>query len=306
MDMKSTVDENQAPAIEFRHVCLSFEDRCVLRDISFRLERGQMIAITGASGSGKSVLLHLAMGLIRPDEGQIFVAGREIEHMSEDELLAIRGGLMGMVFQEDSLFTGLSVYENTAYRLSEHGWKDEDAEPAVREALSFVGLEEDADRLPEELSGGMKRRLEFARAIIGWPEIMLFDEPTQELDPVNGEQILNLILRARDLHNISSLFVTKQLFEIAYLAEHRMTKENDEIVVHEIDEADGTNVLVIMLKEGEIVFNGTPAEFASSTKKDVTYLTHAENGTVISDLYIADPWDKKRRALLTEEILGED
>ena len=125
---------------------------------------------------------------------------------------------MGMVFQEDSLFTGLSVYENAAYRLEEHGWSEEEIERAVREALRFVGLDGEENKFPEELSGGMKRRLEIARALIGWPRIMLFDEPTMSLDPIVAFKVLDLIIRARDMKQISSLYVTKKTHEIPYLA----------------------------------------------------------------------------------------
>jgi len=144
---------SKLPAIEFRNVYLSFDDRTVLNDISFTLNEGEMVLLTGVSGSGKSVLLRLAMGLLKPDSGQIFVEGREIEKLDESELLAIRGGLMGMVFQEDSLFTGLPVYENAAYRLEEHHWSEEDIERAVSEVLKFVGLEGEEEKFPEELSG---------------------------------------------------------------------------------------------------------------------------------------------------------
>ena len=168
---------SEPAAIEFRHVSISFDDHRALDDISFRLERGRMICITGVSGSGMSVLLRLAAGLLRPDEGQIFIEGREIEVLDEQDLLALRSASMGIVFQESSLFTGMSVYDNAAYRLDEHGWPEADMDRAVREILSFVGLEEDIDKLPGELSIGMRRRLEFARALVGWPKIMLFAEP---------------------------------------------------------------------------------------------------------------------------------
>ena len=139
-------------AIEFRDVSLSFDDQPVLIDINFTLARGEMIFLTGVSGSGKSVLMRLAIGLLKPDSGQIFIDGKEIENLDESELLAIRGGLMGMVFQEDSLFTGLSVYDNVAYRLTEHGWSEKDIEKAVGEVLRFVGLEGEEEKIPEELS----------------------------------------------------------------------------------------------------------------------------------------------------------
>src|SRR5215212_11216982 len=206
------------PAIEFRNVFLSFDDQVVLSDISFSLDHGEMIFLTGTSGSGKSVLLRLAMDLIKPDAGQILIEGKEIQGLDESELIAIRGGLMGMVFQEDSLFTGLPVYENAAYRLEEHGWSEDEIGKAVSEVLRFVGLDGEEAKFPEELSGGMKRRLEIARALIGWPRIMLFDEPTMSLDPLAALKVLDLVIRARDINNISSLYVTKKIHEINYLA----------------------------------------------------------------------------------------
>ena len=154
----------ESPAVEFRRVSISFDDRRALDDISFSLERGQMICITGVSGSGKSLLLRMASGLLAPDEGDVLIEGCTIGGMGEQALLALRSATMGIVFQEQSLFTGMTVYENTAYRLVEHGWPDEDTQRAVKEILSFVGLEQEADKLPEELSIGMGRRLEFARA----------------------------------------------------------------------------------------------------------------------------------------------
>src|SRR6185503_17429949 len=221
------MSDTKPPAIEFRNVYLSFDDRTVLNDISFKLAEGEMILVTGISGSGKSVLLRLAMSLLRPDSGQIFVEGREIEKLEESELLAIRGGLMGMVFQEDSLFTGLPVYENAAYRLEEHAWSEEEIERAVSEVLRFVGLDGEEEKFPEELSGGMKRRLEIARALIGWPRIMLFDEPAMGLDPLAALKVLDLIIRARDVNHISSLYVTKKTHEIDYLAHFRAELDSD-------------------------------------------------------------------------------
>lgn len=303
MSLEKTKTQSETPAIEFRHVSLSFNQKRVLDDISFRLERGQMIFLTGASGSGKSVLLHLAVGLIKPDEGQIFIEGREIEKLDEKELLAIRGGSMGMVFQEDALFTGLSAYDNTAYRLAEHGWAEEDIERTVREVLRFVGLGDDAEKFPEELSGGMKRRLEIARALVGWPSIMLFDEPTSGIDPVTAVQILDLVIRARDVHQMSSLYVTKRLYEIPYLATHYAAQADAAATV--VREAEGQKQMpdtkVMLLEDGKLAFTGSPEEFINSNLPAVTYLTQAENGTEFSDYYAQDPWDKSR--IPKEEIL---
>jgi phospholipid/cholesterol/gamma-HCH transport system ATP-binding protein len=258
-----------------------------------------MIIITGASDSGKSVLLHLAIGLLRPDSGQIFVAGREIEVLDEDELLAIRGGQMGMVFQDEALFTGLSVYDNAAYRLSEHGWSEADTERAVREVLRFVGLEADADKFPEELSGGMRRRLEFARAFIGYPSIMLYDEPTSGLDPLTATQILDLIIRARDLHGTSSILVTKRLDQIPYLFTSRAANDaQGGTVICEADEREQKRTYVMLLDEGRIAFSGSYAEFAASTLPAVAHLAHPEPSVHASVRYSPDPWTRKPKIRL--------
>ena len=285
----------EAPAVEFRHVSLSFDGKPALRDVSFRLRRGQMICVTGASGSGKSVLLRLAIGFLKPDAGQIFVGGREIEALEEDELLDIRGRLLCFVPQEESLFTGLTVYENAAYRLAERRRPAEEIDAAVREALHFVGLEEDDDKLPEELSGGMKRRLEIARAFVGWPPIMLFDEPTSGLDPLNEGQVLDLIIRARDLRGISSLLVTKQLHQIPYLAKHQAVEGAGGVEVREATGMDAPDVLVLFLHEGGVAFFGTPDEFSECAAPAVTYLTKASADAPHTPSSVADPWGRKRR-----------
>jgi phospholipid/cholesterol/gamma-HCH transport system ATP-binding protein len=265
------------PAIEFDHVWLSFGEAQVLRDVSFRLDRGQMIFVTGNSGSGKSVLLRLAIGLLHPDSGRIFIEGREIEKLDEEQLLVIRGGQMGLVFQEDALFSGMSTYDNTAYRLIERGCPEDETDRSVREILRFVGLEDAAEKIPEELSGGMKRRLEIARALVGWPSIMLFDEPTSGLDPINAKHILNLIIRARDLHGISSLCVTKQLHEIPYLATHRAFQDATGTVrIRAENTRVGPPTRVLVLDQGTVAFVGTAEEFEHSGLPAVMQLTHPE------------------------------
>lgn len=283
---------SEQPAIEFRNVSINFDDKRVLDDISFRLERGQMICITGVSGSGKSVMLRAASGLLAPDEGEVFVEGRAIGGLDEQELLALRSATMGVLFQEQSLFTGMSVYDNTAYRLDEHGWAEADTERAVGEILKFVGLEEDMDKLPEELSVGMGRRLEFARALVGWPEIMLFDEATSGLDPINARAMLDLVIRARDIHHISSLCVTKELHEIPYLASHSAVQhESGTISIQKIEGGGAASQMrVIVLEDGRAVFVGAPAEFGSTDLPAVTRMTHPGSSAPPTDSYIADPW----------------
>jgi phospholipid/cholesterol/gamma-HCH transport system ATP-binding protein len=225
--MNSPIPDNttETPVIEFKNVSLSFDGVPALKCVSFKLKRGQVIIISGASRSGKTVLLHLAIGLLQPDEGEVLINGRDLRSLQETELLQLRGTSMGIVFQEDTLFTGLTVYDNTAFRLSEHEMPEEDIDVLVREILHFVGLDKDMEKIPEELSIGMRRRLEIARALVGWPSIMLFDEPTSGLDPINSRQILDLVIRARDIHGISSLHVTKEIHEIPYLSHHCAEEE---------------------------------------------------------------------------------
>jgi phospholipid/cholesterol/gamma-HCH transport system ATP-binding protein len=286
---------NDTPAIEFRHVSISFDELRVLRDVSFELEPNEMLFITGASGSGKSVLVRLAMGMLRPDEGQVIVEGREITALEEDEMLTIRSELMGMVFQEEALFTSLNVYENAAYRLVEHKWPEEKVDSAVREILRFVGLDNDMEKPVFELSGGMKRRLELARAMIGWPPIMLFDEPTTGLDPINARQVRDLIIHARDLRQMSSLFVTKAMNEIEYLTTHYARR--DEVGNISVLEATGRKLQtrVLVLDEGKIAFLGGPAEFLSSALPAITELTHPQASARDPNFHTADPWSRKRK-----------
>lgn len=295
----NTDPNTQIPAIEFRNVFLSFDDHLVLNNVSFTLNQGEMILLTGVSGSGKSVLLRLAIGLLRPDSGQIFVEGTEIEKLDEDELIDLRGGLMGMVFQEDSLFTGLPVYENAAYRLEEHGWSQEEIDRAVAEVLRFVGLEGEESKFPEELSGGMKRRLEIARALIGWPRIMLFDEPTMSLDPLAAIKVLDLIIRARDINQISSLYVTKKIHEIQYLANFRAELAGSDIKIMEAPPTSLPGTKVIVLEDGGIAFAGSATEFAESDLKAIRELLTLDHHNHSRDPHFTDPWDKRRRPLET-------
>lgn len=285
----------QMPAIEFRNVSLSFGDNVALKNVSFILHHGEMILLTGVSGSGKSVLLRLAIGLLRPDSGQILIEGKAIQELDESELIDLRGGLMGIVFQEDSLFTGLPVYENAAYRLEEHGWSEDEIERAVAEVLRFVGLEGEENKFPEELSGGMKRRLEIARALIGWPRIMLFDEPTMSLDPLAAAKVLDLVIRARDINQISSLYVTKKIHEIFYLANYRAeTLSNREIKIVEAPSTNLPMTRVIVLDNGTVAFDGPAAEFATSELKAIQDLAITDGHDHSREPYFADPWDKRR------------
>ncbi len=288
------MNQTQTPAIEFRNVSISFDEVRALQQISFTLPPGEMLCITGDSSSGKSVLLKLAIGFLRPDEGEVLINGQDITKLEEPELLVLRRETMGMVFQENALFTGQSVFENAAYRLTDREWPEAEVERNVVEVLTFVGLQDELEKQAEELSGGMKRRLELARALIGWPPIMLFDEPTAGLDPLNARQVLDLIIRARDLHHSSSLFVTKALHEIPYLATHQARADQHGGQVMKID-GQVSQIHVMLLEAGRMAFFGSPREFEQSNLPAVQHLLHPVTEAIHGELDVPDPWQQNRK-----------
>jgi phospholipid/cholesterol/gamma-HCH transport system ATP-binding protein len=286
--------------IEFRNVTIRFDDRVVLDRISFRLDEGEMICVTGDSQSGKSVLLRLAIGFLSPDEGEVWIDGQPLAEMTEAEQLALRRDRMGMVFQENALFTGKTVFENAAYRLIDQHRGPEQIEKAVLEVLTFVGLHTDLEKPAEELSGGMKRRLEFARALIGWPSIMLFDEPTSGLDPINARSVLDLVLRARDLQRITSLFVTKSMHEIPYLGGHRARLDVEgqvriEPVSPDLPGEWPVPMRVLVLEAGRMAFFGSVADFRRSDVPAVRHLLQPVSQDAHDHFECADPWEQNRK-----------
>src|SRR5215471_11185056 len=218
------VPHPSAPAIVFDDAHLTFEENEVLRGVSFHLPIGETKALFGVAGSGKSTILKLALGLLPPDSGRITVLGNEVTQMPEQELFPLRGRL-GMVFQESALFDSLTVRENVAYRLTEeHGIFDDEIDQRVRESLRFVELEHTLDLFPSELSGGMRRRVAIARAIITQPELLFYDSPTGGLDPVTSTTIVELIVKQRDVYRTSSLLVTHRLQDAFTLATHEFDR----------------------------------------------------------------------------------
>jgi phospholipid/cholesterol/gamma-HCH transport system ATP-binding protein len=253
--------------IEFRSVTISFDDETVLQDVSFKINRGETKIILGGSGSGKSTILKLILGLIRPDSGQILIEDRDITQMTEHELVTIRRDI-GMVFQEGALFDSLSVRENVGYRLSEEGQMDEDEiDKAVLQLLGFVGLEEAIDKMPAELSGGMKRRVGIARALMGTPKVVLYDEPTAGLDPITKRTILELMIKLRDLEGVTSIFVTHDLHAASIMAnEYASAAANGPVIMKaESENVCLSNIHFIMLQNGGICFEGSYPEFMNST-----------------------------------------
>jgi phospholipid/cholesterol/gamma-HCH transport system ATP-binding protein len=246
------------PAIEFRDVVLAFDDRMVLNKLSFRVMKGETKIILGGSGGGKSTIIKLVLGLLKPDQGRIFVDGEDITDYNEVQMMKVRKKI-GMVFQEGALFDSLSVYDNVAYRLHEQGLAEEEVEPEVRRMLRFVNLEDAIDKMPSELSGGMRRRVGIARALIGDPKIVLFDEPTAGLDPPTARTICELAMKLRDLEDVSSIFVTHEMNNLDYLcSEYAVVNEQGQVVFErEGERLCLINSKVMMMREGNIIFSGT-------------------------------------------------
>ena len=252
------------PAIEFRDVSLSFGDRVILNKVSFQVGRGESKVVMGGSGTGKSTILRLALGLIKPDEGQIFIEGEEITDHNEEQLMRVRQKI-GMVFQEGALFDSLPVYENVAYRLREQKVPEEDVEATVKQMLQFVDLEKAIHQMPNELSGGMRRRVGIARALVGSPKIVLFDEPTAGLDPITARTICELALKLRDLENVASIFVTHRLQDIEVLSSEFAVKNDDGSITIRKETDDQVciiNTRFIMLKDGDVIFSGSDEQLS--------------------------------------------
>ncbi|HWC17244.1 MAG TPA: ATP-binding cassette domain-containing protein [Terriglobales bacterium] len=249
--------------LEFKDVELGFDRHLVLRGVSFQLHRGETKVLFGVAGSGKSVLLKLALGLLKPDAGTITVLGDEVTAMREQDLFALRRKI-GMVFQESALFDSLTVEENVAFRLIEEHLPPEEVRARVTEALRFVELEHTLEKFPSELSGGMRRRVAIARAIITQPEIILYDSPTGGLDPITSTTIVELILKQRDVYQTSALMVTHRLQDGFTMATHRFDKEKGQMVPLKSSDVN-TNTSFLILRDGKVIFDGTGRELAAST-----------------------------------------
>lgn len=246
------------PAIEFRDVHLAFDDRTVLDGLSFKVMKGETKLILGGSGCGKSTTIKLVLGLLKPDSGQVLVDGEDITHHNEQQMMVVRKKI-GMVFQEGALFDSLSVYDNVAFRLHEQGVPDDEVEPEVRRMLRFVDLEDAIDKMPIELSGGMRRRVGIARALVGDPKIVMFDEPTAGLDPPTARTICELAMKLRDLEDVSSIFVTHEMNNLHYLtSEYAVVNDEGEVMYEkEGERLCLINTKVLMMRKGNIIFSGT-------------------------------------------------
>jgi len=250
--------ERAIPAIEFRDVTMIFDGRKILNNLSFKVMKGETKIILGGSGCGKSTTIKLVLGLLKPDSGQILVDGEDITNYGEAEMMKVRKKI-GMIFQEGALFDSLSVYENVAFKLHEQGVPEADVENEVRRMLRFVNLEEAIDKMPSELSGGMRRRVGIARALVGDPKIVMFDEPTAGLDPPTARTICELAMKLRDLEDVSSIFVTHEMNNLDYLcSEYAVVNEAGEVVYEiEGEKLCLINSKVLMMRDGQVIFSGT-------------------------------------------------
>ncbi len=250
------------PVVVFDGVSLRSGGHTVLDNISFRVMGGETRIILGPAGVGKSVLLKLANGLIRPDSGTITVFGENVGRLREDDLFTLRAHI-GMVFQEGALFDSLTVRDNVAYRLNEDHVAEEEVDRRVREALRFVELEDTIDKFPSQLSGGMRRRVSIARAIISDPELVLYDSPTGGLDPITSTTIIEIVVKQRDFYNSSSLLVTHRLQDAFTLATHRFNDGNNKMEKLP-DGKVNENTTFLVLHEGKLVFDGSTLDLVHS------------------------------------------
>jgi len=264
------VNDAALPVVVFKDVSLAFDEKVILNGVSFTVHEGHTKVFLGASGAGKSTILKLALGLLRPDEGEIWVCGARVDSMSEADLMSVRSEL-GMVFQEGALFDSLTVAENVGYKLYEEGTLTLDGIRArVEEVVGFVDLSEFIDRMPSELSGGQRRRVAIARAMAAKPRILLYDEPTTGLDPITATTIDEEIVKLRDLENVTSVLVTHQLRDAFYVSNFEAITGTSGVEFRPADEEKLDEAEFIMLKDGRVHFEGNSRELRATRDAYIT------------------------------------
>jgi len=257
---EEVLEGEKAPVVVFDGVSLAFDDRVILKSVSFALLLGHTKIILGASGAGKSTILRLILGLLKPDAGVIWVNGERVDGMSERELMRVRADI-GMVFQEGALFDSLTVRENVGFKLFEETKMPlDEVNRRVEEVLGFVGLLEHIDKMPSALSGGQRRRVAIARAMTAKPRLLLYDEPTTGLDPITSTSIDAEIIKLRDLERVSSIVVTHQLRDAFYVATHEAVADNGAVRIEQADRSKCEEAEFLMLRDGEIVFEGNASQ----------------------------------------------
>jgi phospholipid/cholesterol/gamma-HCH transport system ATP-binding protein len=265
-EARQILGETGAPVVMFDKVQLAFDEKVVLKDVSFTVIKGHTKIILGASGAGKSITLKLLLGLLRADSGVVWVNGQRVDQLSEQDLMPVRADL-GMIFQEGALFDSLTVRENVGYKLYEEtDMPLEDVDRRVEEVLGFIGLSEHIDKMPSALSGGERRRVAIARAMAFKPRILLYDEATTGLDPITATTVDDEIIKLRDLEGVSSILVTHQLRDAFYIATHMAVRGPDAAVqIVPATREKSSEAEFIMLKDGLICFEGSAEELRRST-----------------------------------------
>lgn len=254
------------PVLSLEDVSIGFDQGNVLDGLSFSVAPRETKILIGESGSGKTLILKLAAGLIQPDSGTVHLLGRDLSLMSERELLAFRRNI-GFVFQEGALFDSLTVAENVAYCLREERVDESEIEPRVRESLRFVEMEDTLEKFPSELSGGMRRRVSIARALVSRPHVVLYDSPTAGLDPVTSQTIITLILRLRDTQGVTSILATHRLQDAFGLASYRFDGQSGRVVPMSRNGNSrpvGVATNFVVLRKGKVYFEGSPPELAET------------------------------------------
>ena len=256
------------PAVTFEDVWIGFDEGPVLRGVTFQVQERETLILLGETGTGKTLTLKMAAGLLTPNNGSVTVLGNEVSEMKENELLAFRRKI-GFVFQEGALFDSMPVAENVAYRLREDGVAKEEIESRVREVLQFVELEHALEQFPSELSGGMRRRVSIARALINHPPIVMYDSPTAGLDPITAQTIITLILRLRDVYGVTALLATHRLQDGFALANFHFDPETKRVVPNAqngnaTEAASAARTRFMVYRDGGIYFEGEPGEIANS------------------------------------------
>ena len=263
-DVLQSKNDAVSPAVVFDNVSFAFDDHVVLRDVSFTVPRGSMRILLGASGAGKSIVLKLILGLLRPDAGSIVVNGQHIERMTENDLLRLRSDI-GMLFQESALFDSLTVAENVGYRLYEEtNLPLDQVRSRIEEVLGFIGLGDYIDQMPSELSGGQRRRVAIARAMAAKPHLLLFDDPTTGLDPITATTVDDEIVKLRDLEQVTSIVVTHQIRDAIYVAEHEAVRTESGVQIRTANDVKAEHARFTVLHEGRIYFEGTAAALRAS------------------------------------------
>lgn len=255
---------SEAPVVVIDRVSLAFDDKVVLKDVSFELLPGHTKLILGASGSGKSTILKLILGFLKPDSGEIRVNGHRVDTMTEADLMAVRAGI-GMVFQESALFDSITVGDNVGYKLYEEiRMPFEQATARVEEVLGFIGLHEYLERMPSELSGGQRRRVAIARAMAAKPGLILYDEATTGLDPITAMTVDEEMVKLRDLEGVSSIIVTHQLRDAFFVATHEAVRDGSRVRITPADPVKAEEAEFVMLREGLVAFEGSASELRAS------------------------------------------